>query len=157
MASFQNHDLIMSIFHDSASDTKLMTGLENNPAAVFAHAGIDIPEDTYDAFNAHFAVTTGPALAAIKLEGAGALGAWPSLKCSACQIAAWAVAVIIAGLTGAAIASLSTGSAVVGSLATLTGFTKAACLAFIKGALPAIAAGIGAVCYHICEWIEACP
>jgi hypothetical protein len=103
-----------------------------------------------------FATVIAPDIGAARLAAERNLDTWPSLKCSACTVVCWGVAVAIVAVGAAAVASLSTTSPVVVSLAATVGVTAKAALAFIATLTTAISRGAAAVVGAICIWAGTC-
>jgi hypothetical protein len=155
MAEYGNKALVMGILEAAAQDRTLLDRLEASPNQVFAEAGMLVHPDTVAEFNALVRQQIGGLLAS--LRSGGALMAWPSLGCSACNIAAFVVGAAIVAVGAAAISTLTTTSPAVVGLAAWAGYSTTATLAFIQSIAGSVAAGVSSVCSAICTWIGACP
>jgi len=157
MMSGRHETVIATILEASGTDPELLKRLKSDPADVFVEAGVSIAESKSEYFNAFFWSEFNWLLDLISAEGVAAItanrrGFW----CGVCKIAAYALAVILAGLGAAAIASLTESGPIVVALADWTGFSRATCLLFVQGLAADVLADIAAVVKELCEWTGAC-
>jgi hypothetical protein len=79
-----------------------------------------------------------------------------NLKCGACKLASWGLGTAIVAAGAAALATLTTGSAIVIGLASFGGVSLTGALAFAATLGRAIVGGVSAVVQAICGWVGLC-
>lgn len=142
-----------------STDKTYTSNFYNNMARVFADAGFALMPFQYASFN-EFARSSDVGLNALftrALNGEATTEAdFLDLKCGACKVASWGLAVSIVAAGAAALSTLTAGSAIVIALASFGGVSLTAALAFAQTLGEAIAGGVSAVVQAICGWVGLC-
>jgi hypothetical protein len=140
-------------------DKAYISNFRNNMAPVFASTGFALMPFQYFPFD-KFAKSTDVGLDELftrALNGDAITAAdFPSIKCAACKVSAWALAGLIVAAGAAALSTLVEGSAIVIGLASFAGVSPATALAFATSLGGAIAGGVGSVVQAICDWVGLC-
>ncbi len=152
----QSTQIIALCLLEAEKDLNLLGQLVSNPGQVFASAGYPLAAYQIDNFNQFVREEVKFDGLIQQLKSGTSLANVSDIGCTLCKIGCYTIAVAIVAVGAGALTFLTAGSAPVLALAAFAGVTAAVSLAFIVTLATAVAAGVAAVAYNICNWTSAC-